>query len=170
MWTCSKCHAVSEDLYTICPKCGASRSAGRFGSSAQPAVRSVCAPAPEDKQMPPKNSPEISAQTPAAPAAYYEPDLSKVQAGRGVRISGRILIVLLPLITLAYFAAQYNRSLFASVRLAFFSDAEKLPAFVPIIPYILIAFAAALISALPGVWTLSIGKILKRLARMEELL
>ena len=32
MWTCIKCNAVNEDTYTICPKCGAARSAGRFGS------------------------------------------------------------------------------------------------------------------------------------------
>ena len=129
MWSCNKCHAVNEDLYTICPKCGASRSAGRFGSAAQPIVRNAAAPAPENKPPQPKSTPEVAAPS----VAYYEPDLSKIHAGRSVRILGRILIILLPLLTLAYFAAQFNGPLFVSVTLAFFRLADTLPAFIPII-------------------------------------
>ena len=59
MWTCIKCNAVNEDIYTICPKCGASRSAGRFGS-ATPA-KTVPYPA------------ETKPQQPAEPAPAPEP-------------------------------------------------------------------------------------------------
>ena len=165
MWTCTKCNTVNEDLYTICPKCGASRSAGRFGSSSQPQVKSTAvqpAAAAKPAEQPAK-------PVPAAPPAYYTPDLSKVHAGRCVRLLGRILAVLLPLVCIMYFIAQYE-SLHAKLISSFLPASITPPSFVTLVLYIIIAAAAALLSALPGVWTLSLGKALHRLARMEELL
>jgi len=172
MWTCIKCHAVNEDLYTICPKCGASRSAGRFGSVPQPTTRSAASPdkITDSASAAPSLTAQAPASPPAAPAVYYEPDLSKIKTGRFVRYLGILLTVFLPLLTILYFIAQYNRQLFVSLSLAFFQDVNALPSFIPVVLYIFTGLLAALLSALPGVWTLCIGRILKPLARMEELL
>lgn len=54
MWTCIKCNAVNEDTYTICPKCGAARSAGRFGSgNAAPARNAAAYTAPVQQRVMP---------------------------------------------------------------------------------------------------------------------
>ena len=33
MWICTHCHAENKDGYSSCDQCGATRSAGRFGSA-----------------------------------------------------------------------------------------------------------------------------------------
>ena len=55
MWTCIKCNAVNEDTYTICPKCGAARSAGRFCSgNAAPARNAAAYTAPVQQRAMPR--------------------------------------------------------------------------------------------------------------------
>ena len=168
MWTCLKCNAVNEDLYPCCPKCGAGKSAGRFGvcASSRPAVYTQ-RPA-EAKPAAPEPAPEAPPAAPV-PVLYEEPDLSKAKDGGMVRFIGRMLMILLPLVTVCWFIAQFS-TLSVTLSGAFFKNAEDLSPFIRIPVYVLLAACAALVSALPGLWTLSVGKILNRLARAEALL
>ena len=166
MWTCIKCTAVNEDIYTICPKCGASRSAGRFGS-ASTAKAPVYSPPIESKPAEKAPSP---AATAAAPAAHvYIPQPDKVRAGGGMRFLGRVLAMLLPLIVAFFAYLKFNAYTLQLSILVYGSVLKPLP--IPIIVlYVLLALSAALLASLPGLWTLSVGKLLLRFARMEELL
>ena len=64
MWTCLKCNAVNEDLYPCCPKCGAGKSAGRFGSYAS-------------------SRPAVYAQRPAEAKRCASPPLPRLVTGEG---------------------------------------------------------------------------------------
>ena len=167
MWNCIKCNAVNEDLYTICPKCGASRSAGRFGSAAP--VKTVPYPAAEPKPRP-QNAESKPAPTPQPPQAQeYIPQPDKVRAGGGVRFFGRLLMVFLPLLTalLAYLKMSTYQ---VQLSILLFDKAISEGSILLTIVYVLFALGAVLLSFLPGLWTLSLGKLLLRFARMEELL
>lgn len=171
MWTCIKCNAVNEDLYTICPKCGASRSAGRFGSAAP--VKTVPYPQPaEQKPQPVEKKPAPVPQSP--PVQEYIPQPDKVRAGGGVRFFGRLLMILLPLVTIAAAVLLFNTYLpQISVYLNLgtnLTDPNSSISWIAVAVYILLSLCAVLLSMLPGLWTLAIGKLLLRFARMEELL
>lgn len=144
MWTCVKCKQAVDDRLAVCPHCGASRSAGRFSREVQP------------QQL---------------PQAQYALDFAHVRAGRGFMIFGTALAVLLPAVLLTA-AALCRQSWVASLSRALYPDAlasapdgAKANAL-----YWLIAVSAALLSSLPGLWTVGLGRILRRLGRMEELL
>lgn len=171
MWNCIKCTAVNEDLYTICPKCGASRSAGRFGSAAP--VKTVPYPQPvEQKPRPAEQKTAPVAQAPVPQEYIPQPD--KVRAGGGVRFFGRLLMIVLPLITLAAAVMMFNTylpQLSSLLKLSgHLTDPNSSISWIAVVAYILIALSAVLLSILPGLWTLAIGKMLLRFARMEELL
>ena len=160
MWTCIKCNAVNEDTYTICPKCGAARSAGRFGSgNAAPARNAAAYTAPVQQRVMPSGAPQT---------AYYA-DFSHVRAGRGFMLLGRVLAIVMAALTLLLAWRQYD-AVSAAVLGLIFDDLAALSAFVKLLIYIPLALAAAAIAALPGLWTLGLGKALRRLNRMEELL
>lgn len=171
MWNCIKCNAVNEDLYTICPKCGASRSAGRFGSATP--VKTMAYPQPaEQKPKPAEPKPAPVQQMP--PPQEYIPQPDKVRAGGGVRFFGRLLMIVLPLLTLAaavmmfnIYLPQLNVLLNLSTNL---TDPNSSISWISVAAYCLIALGAVLLSILPGLWTLAIGKMMLRFARMEELL
>lgn len=167
MWTCIKCNAVNEDLYTICPKCGASRSAGRFGSATP--VKTMPYPQPaEQKPAPAEHKPTPAPQLP--PPQEYIPQPDKVRAGGGVRFFGRLLMFILPLLT-AFLAYLKMDSCMVQLSVLLFGSASvEKNNIILIAVYILFAFGAVLLSVLPGLWTLAIGKLMLRFARMEELL
>lgn len=166
MWNCTKCNTVNEDLYPICPKCGASRGVGRFGSAAP--VKNASFP----QETPAQPRPNDTAPKTAAPAPVqqlYVPQPDKVRAGGGVRFFGRLLMLLFPLLTALVCYLKFDGYLIQLSVLLFGSAATE--ASVPLIAvYVLFSLGAVLLSLLPGVWTLAIGKLLLRFARMEELL
>ncbi len=169
MWNCIKCNAVNEDLYTICPKCGASRSAGRFGSAAP--VKTMAYPQPADnKPAEPKAAP-----VPAPPPPQeYIPQPDNVRAGGGVRFFGRLLMIVLPLFTIAAAVLLFNTYLpLLSVYLNLgtnLTDPNSSVSWIAVVAYALISLVCTLLSLLPGLWTLALGKLMLRFARMEELL
>lgn len=171
MWTCIKCNAVNEDTYTICPKCGAARSAGRFGSgNAAPARNAAAYTAPVQQRVMPSGEPAVPAHANVvAPQAGYYADFSHVRAGRGFMLLGRVLAIVMAALTLLLAWRQYD-AVSAAVLGLIFDDLDALSAFVKLLIYIPLALAAAAIAALPGLWTLGLGKVLRRLNRMEELL
>lgn len=165
MWNCIKCNTIVEDGYTTCPHCGAPKSAGRFGNTAP--VRPAAA-----YTMPAQNAPQSAPRpAPAEVAAQplYMPDFSHVHAGRGLMFAGSLLAILLPLLVLLLAWRQYD-AISSFLLPLFFADAAALSNWVRYPVYIVLALLAALVSALPGLWTQSLGKALRRLARMEELL
>lgn len=171
MWTCIKCNTVNDDTCASCPKCGAARSVGRFGSTRQPIVRNADAYSAPVQQRPaptaePAAGPHASIN---APQTVYYADFSHVRAGRMLMLLGTVLSLAAALLTLALAWRQYD-TLCAAVLGLLFSDVSALPAFVRVGIYCLLALFAAALSSLPGVWTLSLGKTLRRLNRMEELL
>lgn len=166
MWTCIKCNAVNEDLYTICPKCGASRSAGRFGS-ATPVKTMPYPQAAEQKAAPAEQKAAPVPQLP--PPQEYIPQPDKVRAGGGVRFFGRLLMFILPLLTafLAYLKAD---TYMVQLTILLYGSATAENKILLIAIYAVFALGAVLLSILPGLWTLAIGKLMLRFARMEELL
>lgn len=169
MWNCIKCNTVNEDLYTICPKCGASRSAGRFGSASP--VKTMAYPQPaEQKPKPAEPKPAPVQQMP--PSQEYIPQPDKVRAGGGVRFFGRLLMIVLPLLTALY--AYLNTGIYLPQLSLLISGNEALDKGLLIVVayalYILFSLGAVLVSLLPGLWTLAVGKLMLRFARMEELL
>ena len=164
MWTCIKCTATNEDLYTICPKCGASRSAGRFGSAAP--AKTVPYPAESKPQQPSEPAPRPH---PQPPVNEYIPQPDKVRAGGGVRFFGRLLMLLLPLLTALICYLTFDNYV-VKLSVLLFGSAQTEASLPIIIVYALFSLGAVLLSFLPGLWTLSLGKLLLRFARMEELL
>jgi len=169
MWTCIKCNKINDDLYPICSNCSASRSAGRFGSAAPARV----VPYTVEAQGKPKA--EEPAPTPAAQptpkAPEYVPNPDGVHAGGGVRFFGRLLMIILPLLTAAMAFLKYpSAKAELSMLLAFGSETQTVSAVLLITVYVLLSLGAVLLSLLPGLWTVCIGKLLHRFARMEELL
>ena len=82
---------------------------------------------------------------------------------------GRVLAIVMSALTLLLAWRQYD-AVSAAVLGLIFDDLAALSAFVKLLIYIPLALAAAAIAALPGLWTLGLGKALRRLNRMEELL
>lgn len=78
-------------------------------------------------------------------------------------------MLLFPLLTALICYLKFDGYLIQLSVLLFGSAATE--ASVPLIAvYVLFSLGAVLLSLLPGVWTLAIGKLLLRFARMEELL
>lgn len=168
MWTCLKCNAVNEDLYPSCPKCGASRSAGRF--SATGASRPEMHISEPIQAAPAQNDTSSDVHSPRPiPQTYAMPDLSKARDGFMVRLAGRVLMLLLPLIVVWYCIVQYSEMSSVLLR-TFFKQPDSLSAWIAVPAYVFFTVCAALLAALPGLWTLAVGKILRRLSRMEALL
>ena len=144
MWTCVKCHQNVNDHLAVCPHCGAARSAGRFSKEIQPQ------------------------QT---PQALYTPDFEHVRAGRGFMLFGAFLAVLLPSVVILA-ALLCKNSWIGSLYSLLTPEAvmAELGDVRTNILYWALAVAAALLSSLPGLWTVGLGKALRRLNRMEELL
>ena len=142
MWTCVKCHQSVDDQYTACPHCGAARSAGRFSRGVQPR------------------------QT---PMAQYTPDRSPIRAGRGYMVFGSLLTVLIPA-ALLLLAMIFRKSLLPDIYRYLYPEEVgiELSNFKSNLLYWILAGAAALTGTLPGLWTVGIGKALRRLARLEE--
>lgn len=161
MWTCIKCGANNEDHLTSCPACGASRSAGRFSSA--PVVRNAAAYSAPVRATP---APAVPAQT---PQVQYIPDFKHIRAGRGFMALGVILTLMLATLTICFAVFRYD--VFAPWLLGlFFTDAAAVSKVITLLVYVPVAALAVLLAVLPGLWTLAVGKALRRLARMEELL
>lgn len=150
MWTCIKCNAVNEDIYTICPKCASSRSAGRFGSCAPVKTAAY----PQDAKPAPRPA-EAAQPAPStqAPHNEYIPQPDKVRAGGGVRFFGRLLMLFLPLLTilLAYLKFDSYR---VQLSVLLFGSAAAEASLPLILFYVLLALGAVMLSLLPGLWTL----------------
>lgn len=144
MWTCVKCNHAVDDRLAVCPHCGASRSAGRFSREIQPR------------------------QT---PQAQYIPDFAHVRAGKGFMLFGTALAVLLPIVILAT-AVLCRRGWIGGLYQALNPDAltAEAPDTKANVLYWLLSACAAALSSLPGLWTVGLGRMLRRLGRMEELL
>lgn len=176
MWICIKCSAQNEDQYTVCPQCGASRSAGRFGAAAAAPRNAAAYAAPLRQNAQPSGQPAVAAERIAPlpqqmPQAQYVSDFSHVHSGRGYMILGTLLSILLPLTVLLFAVLSYFHYAGTSVlALLLFSEATNASSTIYTLIYGFITLVLALLSALPGLWTLAIGKALRRLARMEELL
>lgn len=142
MWTCVKCHQNVEEQYSVCPHCGAARSAGRFSRGIQPR------------------------QT---PGAQYMPDHAPVRAGRGFMAFGTLLALLVP--SAVVLLAIISRKHWVAGIYQFLYPEElgaELSNFKANLLYWFIAAAAVLAGILPGIWTIGMGKILRRLSRMED--
>ena len=175
MWVCIKCNAENDDQYTVCSQCGASRSAGRFGTNAANTRNAAAYAAPLRQNMQPSGQPAVAAERAAVPMlqqtpqVQYVPDFSHVHAGRGYLYFGALLAVLLPATLLLLAVCRYDvwsQRLLALI----FKEVETVSKPVCMLVYGYAALLGALIASLPGLWTLAVGKALRRLGRMEELL
>lgn len=142
MWTCVKCHQDVEDQYAVCPHCGASRSAGRFSRGVQP------------RQI---------------PRAQYVPEAGPVRAGSGFILFGALLTLLIPAAVLLL-AVISRKSLIPDIYHFLYPEepGAEIGNFTANLLYWLLAAACALAGALPGLWTVGIGKILRRLRKIEN--
>lgn len=142
MWTCTKCNFANKNEDTVCEKCGAVKSAGRFARSAQLLQSSH---------------------------TRYLPAAAEIKGGNGFCLWGAIMAVLFPLLLIFLFIL-FRTELNAAVRDLFFSNIpEQETADYKIrILYWAICVMVSMLSSLPGIWTFGIGKILRRLSRMER--
>lgn len=165
MWTCIKCGQANEDQVTVCTACGASRSAGRFGSGQAPKNAAAYS------AMPHQNAPSPASPHPA-PQTQYVPDFSHVRAGKGFMVVGTLLALVLPVLVILFSILMHESWTDALDGFLHAARAEgETPSFwVSYLLYGFLAIVAALFAALPGLWTLGLGKMLRRLSRMEELL
>ena len=143
MWICVKCRQQVDDQIAVCPHCGAARSAGRFSRGVQPG------------------------QT---PKAQYTPDPAPVHAGRGFIAYGSILALLLAALWIALACSQHTTwadSLYSLIGGA--GARGKSPSFmVGYLLYGLLTAIGAMLAALPGLFTVALGKILRKLGKIED--
>ena len=170
MWICSKCSSTNDDRSITCPNCGAARSAGRFTANSTFAVRDAGCSTPSRQPIVSENASDAQKFCNAAsqPDDYYA-DFSNVHAGRGFMILGMIIAILSALLTLLLAWRQY-RVISVAVLGLFFSDLTAVADWIKLTLYIPLSLIAGVIAALPGLWTIGLGKALHRLKRMEELL
>ncbi len=170
MWICGKCNSTNDDRSITCPNCGAARSAGRFTANSASSAHNTAACVMPQQPMIPSNASDgqPSRNVFSQPADYYA-DFSNVHAGRGFMILGIIIAILSALLTLLLAWRQY-RVISAAVLGLFFSDLTAVADWIKLAIYIPLSLISAAIAALPGLWTVGLGKALHRLNRMEELL
>ena len=161
MWICPHCHTENKEAYAVCGACGAPRAAGRFGSAPQ-----RMEPPQEPARAPRVSAPRTPGTDYALPARNYrarenapEPE-APPRPRRGFllclgRMIGWALLLLLPLLcaALAWRQAAILRPLLSGLLLG--AEAADLPA---ALCYAALAFLAALLCALPGLWTLLLSK------------
>lgn len=99
MWICSRCQTANKDGHSQCVQCSAPRNARRFGAGTPVAAPSVQTASPERRMQQPVEeapAPETSRRQPTA-----RPPLTTPQPSGGlVRLVGRLLAILLPLVVL----------------------------------------------------------------------
>ena len=144
MWTCTKCGFSNADNNTVCDQCGARRSAGRFSRSIQP------------KQT---------------PRAQYVPDFSHVRSGKAFIITGMTCAFIFPAVIIVL-SLLCRDKITASIEKLLFSDISvtKADEIKLNILYWIVSVCIAAASSLPGLCTAGIGKLLRRLNRIEELI
>lgn len=162
MWICPHCHTENKEAYAVCGVCGAPRAAGRFGSAPQRAE----APLQEPARAPRVSAPRAPGAEYAVPARNYHarenepapeapprPRLGLVR--RLGYIIGWALLLSLPLLcaALAWRQAPALRPLLAGLLLG--PEHAELAAS---LCYAALALPAALLCALPGLWTLLLAK------------
>ena len=162
MWICPRCHSENREAAAACENCGATRSAGRFGSSPQ-----------QPRRMQPPSSPRIS--TPAG-REQREPEMPRSSARNEYpvpemdlprakhvkrssalfsRIVGVLLSVLLPVLVGLLAWRQYDVLSPALTGLLLPEDAAD---WMRIGCYAALGVVAALLALLPGLWTLLLAR------------
>lgn len=148
MWICTHCHAENKDGYSSCDQCGATRSAGRFGSA--PTVmgirQQIPVPAPAAGNGQPLHR-QLDAQNqqrrPLPPPAHCMQGLGKTV--------GWALMILLPVLTALLAWRQYDVLSKALVPLLVDAGAADIW---KTLCYIGFALVGVLLSMLPGLHTL----------------
>ncbi len=143
----------------MCPVCGNTRPAGRFGSA--PQRRSDADSAP---RVIPAQPPQAQEPAPTTPiTSGYQPPEENVRAARKkggtpTRLAGGLLCVLLPALTLVL--AWQQREILLPVLTPLFTGSDA-PAWLSWGCYGALALSAALLALLPGLWTLLLNRIHK---------
>ena len=163
MWICPRCHTENRDADTACEACGAARAAGRFASPPQRPQQRISRPAQPPRVTAPSPLQE-TAEAPAAPArgGYQAPEFraSKPRRRRAPllilsRWVGGILCLALPALTLLL-AWRQRQTLFSVLTpLLLGPDA---PAWQGWTAFGVLALTGALLSLLPGLWTLLLAR------------
>ena len=168
MWTCIKCGHTNDDQHTTCQHCGAVRSAGRFGSAQPPRNSAAYAVSQQASHA----AVHVEPTPQQMPQAQYVPDFTHVRAGKGFMALGAVLAILLAVLTVGLAVLRHDDWARALRDLLLPAQAQnaEIPFVINYLLYGLLTLLAALLAALPGLWTLGLGKMLRRLNRMEELL
>lgn len=151
MWTCPQCRTQNQDHDTACVNCGAIRAAGRFSSNQHGArtPRVTSASDPSSAQPPARGGyslPETGVQP-------RPPKRSPVIVM--ARFAGILLATLLPVLTVLLSWRQSDALKHALLPLLLPTGT---PEWQGTVCYIVLAFIAALLSLLPGLWTLLLAR------------
>lgn len=158
MWICQRCYMENRETASACEGCGAPRAAGRFNASA-PQRQSRPAQAPI-MSYPHSQSETVPLHSPAPSRGEYqappqEPARQKQRKPslllRFSRVSGMLLSVLLPVLTALLAWRRYDALSSALLPLLLGDGAAE---WMKIALYAVLSFLAALVSLLPGLWTL----------------
>ena len=156
MWICQRCQTENRDSVRMCPVCGNTRSAGRFGSA--PQQRSGMGSAPRVTAAQPAQATEQLQPSPVR-SGYQPPEGNarppRRKGGGFSRTVGGLLCVLLPAMTLAL--AWQQREILFPVLTPLFTGPEA-PDWLNWTCYGLLSLAAALLALLPGLWTLLLNR------------
>lgn len=167
MWICPKCHTENRIDAAACENCGAVRAAGRFGSAP---VRRDGAAAPRIRQASAPGTEQPPVYRPASAREQYRPPDTELKPSKPSRsflsgLTGGIggLLAVLPPILICLFAwRQYDALSRAVLPLLLGEDAS---AALSIACYVALTALAALLCALPGLWTLLLRRCADGLRR-----
>ncbi len=160
MWICQKCQTQNREGVQACPVCGTMRAAGRFGSAPQqrsgvsaPRVTAAAAAAPQ-MQEPVQSGINRSGYQPPEDN-MRAPRAVRGKGGRLARLTGCLLCVLLPVMTILL--SWQQREILRPVLAPLFTGSEA-PEWLGWTCYGILSLAAALVALLPGLWTLLLNK------------
>ena len=179
MWICSRCQTANKDGHSQCVQCSAPRNARRFGAGTPVVAPSVQTVSPERRMQPPLEeapAPETSRRQPAA-----RPPVNQQQPSGGlVRLVGRLLSILLPLLVLLL--AVLRIDLLKPVIEELFWGKAPATALAPLVEgtaavagglrpvlvwvaYVCTALVAALAAAAPGLGLYALGHLCRGIRR-----
>lgn len=158
MWICTRCQTANKEGHRLCLQCSAPRNARRFGASAR-----LDAPSLQSAPQPPAAS--APTPMPSPPAPDQMPAVKRSAGGRRggafTRLTGRLLVFLLPAVTLFLLVCQ--RSEFAGwVAMLLAQPDKETPNLLLLALLLILAVLALLLSLVPGLVLLALARLLRR--------
>ncbi len=169
MWICNRCQHHNREGDSQCIQCAAPRHARRFGAGTQVETPSVSEQAETDvPPVEPAAAPILQQPQGRMPRMDLAPPRRVVRcaAGRWLTGLGIALLVLLPGLT-TLTAVNNRQAWMPLARALLFPESPGDAVALEALSYLLLGLGAVLVSALPGLGALGLGRLLIRLTPPE---